>query len=59
MYDPNCTACWEDSVYQIAQQFGVAWKALCAFNQMKNCSVLAYDYGSALKIPVRQQDARN
>jgi hypothetical protein len=38
-------------VYQIAQQFGVDWKALCALNQMKNCSVLPFS-GSALKIPV-------
>jgi LysM repeat protein len=42
---------WEDSVYQIAQQFGVDWKDLCALNQMKNCSVLPFT--SALKIPVR------
>jgi hypothetical protein len=42
---------WEDSVYQIAQQFGVDWKALCAFNGMKNCSAISY-IGSSLKIPV-------
>ena len=46
---PPCL--WEDSVYQIAQQFGVDWKALCALNQMNNCSELDYE-GSALKIPV-------
>jgi hypothetical protein len=53
---------WEDSVYQIAQQFGVDWEDLCALNQMKNCSaecalpgvecILNYG-GSALRIPVR------
>jgi hypothetical protein len=39
-------------VYQIAQQFGVDWKELCALNQMKNCSELDYATAS-LKIPVR------
>jgi hypothetical protein len=48
----NCHYDWEDSVYQITQQFGVDWKALCAFNKMKDCSVLDF-IGSALKIPVR------
>jgi hypothetical protein len=60
---PSAGPCfWEDSVYQIAQQFGVGWKDLCALNQMKNCSVLQLS-GSALKIPVRpsgfQQGPRN
>jgi hypothetical protein len=53
---------WEDSVFQIAQQFGVGWKELCAFNEMKDCSLLDYEK-SALKIPVRpegfQQIAHN
>jgi hypothetical protein len=48
---PDCL--WEDSVYQIAQQFGVDWKDLCAFNKMENCSVLEFS-GNALKIPVRK-----
>jgi hypothetical protein len=43
---------WEDSVYQIAKQFGVDWQVLCAFNQMKNCSNMNYE-GASLKIPVR------
>ena len=43
---------WLDSVYQIAQHFGVEWRALCAYNQMKNCSAVNYACGSALKIPV-------
>jgi hypothetical protein len=43
---------YDDSVYQIAQQFGVDWKALCVFNQLKNCSTIDY-IGNALKIPVR------
>jgi hypothetical protein len=49
---PTAPCLWEDSVYQIAQQFGVDWKALCALNQMKNCSELDY-VAASLKIPVR------
>jgi hypothetical protein len=51
-YSSSPPCLWEDSVYQIAQQFGVDWKDLCALNQMKNCSFLRYE-ALALKIPVR------
>jgi hypothetical protein len=43
---------WTDSVYEIAQRFGIVdWKVLCKFNNMANCSALNSE-GSALKIPV-------
>jgi hypothetical protein len=42
---------WSDTVYQIAQQFGVDPDRLCVYNNMTNCSDLAFGC-SALAIPV-------
>jgi hypothetical protein len=41
---------WTDTVDQIARRFGVDAKALCALNELKNCS--SFCWFSAFKIPV-------
>jgi hypothetical protein len=48
---PSQTIVWSDTVYQIAQQFGVDPDRLCVYNNMTNCSDLAFRC-SALAIPV-------
>jgi hypothetical protein len=42
---------WTDSIDQIAAQFGVDPKKLCAYNNITNCSVFSFRC-SALAIPV-------
>jgi hypothetical protein len=47
----NPTPLWADSIDQIAAQFGVDPKQLCAYNNMTNCSALNFRC-SAVAIPV-------
>ena len=42
---------WGDSLYTIGNHFGIGWKELCKYNNMKNCQWLYY-MDTYLNIPM-------
>jgi hypothetical protein len=51
--DPKFEFAWVDTVYEMAQRFGLDWHKLCTYNLLQNCSFYVSD-SVAIKIPVGQ-----